>query len=174
MQAQRGFNLIATANDRDRGVNELSAALRRRFNTVVLPLPASEEEEVGIVTRRVEQLGESLRLPPVPAAHEEIRRVVRVFRELRGGLSADGRTKLKSPTGTLSTAEAISVITSGVALAGHFGDGVLRAGDVAAGILGAVVKDPVSDAAVWREYLETVVRERDGWRDFYRAARSAL
>ena len=54
-----------------------------------------------------------------------------------------------------------------------FGDGVLRPGDVAAGILGAVVKDPVSDAVVWQEYLETVVRERDGWRDFYRAARDA-
>jgi MoxR-like ATPase len=174
VQAHRGFNVIATANDRDRGVNELSSALRRRFNTVVLPVPASAEEEVDIVSRRVAQLGRALELPEVPSAEAEIRRVVTVFRELRGGLTADGRTKLKSPTGTLSTAEAISVITSGVALAGHFGDGVLRAGDVAAGILGAVVKDPVSDAAVWREYLETVVRERDEWRDFYRAAREVL
>jgi MoxR-like ATPase len=174
VQARRGFNVIATANDRDRGVNELSSALRRRFNTVVLPVPASAEEEVDIVSRRVAQLGRALALPEVPSAEAEIRRVVTVFRELRGGLSADGRTRLKSPTGTLSTAEAISVITSGVALAGHFGDGVLRAGDVASGIVGAVVKDPVSDAAVWREYLETVVRERDGWQDFYRAARDAL
>ena len=39
VQAIGGFNVIATANDRDRGVNDLSAALRRRFNTVVLPLP---------------------------------------------------------------------------------------------------------------------------------------
>ena len=45
----QGFNVIATANDRDRGVNELSSALRRRFNTVVLPLPATAEEEVEIV-----------------------------------------------------------------------------------------------------------------------------
>ena len=64
-------------------------------------------------------------------------------------------------------------MTNGMALAAHFGDGVLRAVDVAAGIVGAVVKDPVSDEVVWREYLETVVRERDGWRDFYRAAREA-
>lgn len=56
VQAHGGFNLIATANDRDRGVNDLSAALRRRFNTVVLPLPASAEEEVSIVARRVEDL----------------------------------------------------------------------------------------------------------------------
>ena len=173
VQARKGFNLIATANDRDRGVNELSSALRRRFNTVVLPVPADLEEEVGIVTRRVDQLGRSLELPEVPAAAEEIRRVVTVFRELRGGITQDGRTKLKSPSGTLSVAEAISVLTNGLALAAHFGDGVLRAADVAAGIVGAVVKDPASDSVVWREYLETVVRERDGWRDFYRAARDA-
>src|SRR5690242_18204147 len=52
VQAVKGFNLIATANDRDRGVNDLSSALRRRFNTVVLPLPASAEDEVAIVARR--------------------------------------------------------------------------------------------------------------------------
>jgi MoxR-like ATPase len=171
IQAQKGFNIIATANDRDRGVNELSSALRRRFNTVVLPVPADIEEEVTIVTQRVAALGRALELPDVPAAAEEIRRVVTVFRELRGGITEDGRTKLKSPSGTLSTAEAISVVTSGMALAAHFGDGVLRPADVAAGIVGAVVKDPVADGVIWREYLETVVRERDGWRDFYRAAR---
>ena len=173
VQAQRGFNLIATANDRDRGVNELSSALRRRFNTVVLPVPASADDEVEIVARRVAQLGRSLDLPEVPAALEEIRRVVTVFRELRSGLTEDGRTKLKSPTGTLSPAEAISVITNGLALAAHFGDGHLHPGDVASGIVGAVIKDPQSDAVVWREYLETVVRERPDWRDFYRAARDA-
>jgi MoxR-like ATPase len=171
VQAVKGFSVIATANDRDRGVNELSSALRRRFNTVVLPLPASEDEEVDIVARRVEQLGRVLELPEVPSALEEIRRVVTVFRELRSGITADQRIRLKSPTSTLSAAEAISVMTNGIALAAHFGDGVLRPADVAAGIVGAVVKDPVSDAAVWTEYLEAVVRERPGWEDFYRACR---
>lgn len=171
VQARKGFNLIATANDRDRGVNELSSALRRRFNTVVLPLPANEEDEVAIVARRVESLGRALDLPEVPSALDEIRRVVTVFRELRSGVTNDGRTALKSPTGTMSPAEAISVITSGLALAAHFGDGVLRPADVAAGLIGAVVKDPVTDAAVWAEYLEAVVRERRGWGDFYRACR---
>ncbi|GAA1597088.1 ATP-binding protein [Actinoplanes couchii] len=171
VRARRGFNLIATANDRDRGVNELSSALRRRFNTVVLPVTRTAEDEVAIVVRRVAQLGRALELPEVPAAMEEIRRVVTVFRELRSGMTEDGRTRVKSPTGSLSTAEAISVITNGMALAAHFGDGILRPGDVAAGILGAVVKDPVSDAVVWREYLETVVRDRPGWLGFYRAAR---
>ncbi|MGW7044550.1 ATP-binding protein [Streptomyces avermitilis] len=171
VQAVRGFNLIATANDRDRGVNELSSALRRRFNTVVLPLPESADAEVDIVSRRVDQIGRSLDLPAVPDGVDEIRRVVTVFRELRDGVTTDGRTKLKSPSGTLSTAEAISVVTNGLALAAHFGDGVLRASDVAAGILGAVVRDPAADRVIWQEYLEAVVRERDGWMDFYRACR---
>jgi len=171
VQAAKGFNVIATANDRDRGVNELSSALRRRFNTVVLPLPGSADEEIAIVARRVEQLGRALELPPVPAAAEEIRRVVTVFRELRSGQTVDGRTAVKSPSGTLSTAEAISVVTNGLALAAHFGDGVLRPSDVAAGIVGAVIKDPTADTVVWTEYLEAVVRERRDWADFYRACR---
>jgi MoxR-like ATPase len=171
VQAVQGFSVIATANDRDRGVNDLSSALRRRFNTVVLPLPATEDEEVDIVARRVTQLGRALELPEVPSALEEIRRVVTIFRELRTGMTTDQRTRLKSPTGTMSPAEAISVITSGIALAAHFGDGVLRPADVAAGIVGAVIKDPITDGAVWSEYLEAVVRERRGWDDFYRACR---
>lgn len=170
-QARPGFNVIATANNRDKGVNELSSALRRRFNTVVLPLPDTAEAEVEIVTRRVSDLGASLALPADSAGLAEIRRVVTVFRELRAGRTEDGRIAVKSPSGTLSTAEAISVLTGGVALAAHFGDGVLRPHDVAAGILGAVVKDPSADRVVWLEYLETVVRERDGWSDFYRACR---
>ena len=174
VQAMRGFNVIATANDRDRGVNELSSALRRRFNTVVLPVPATAEEEVRIVVRRVAELGKSLELPPADGAEAEIRRVVTVFRELRRGVTEDGRTSLKIPSGTLSTAEAISVVTNGLALASHFGDGVLRAGDVAAGIVGSVIKDPVADATLWQEYLETVVRERGDWKDFYRAARDEV
>ncbi|MEV0406226.1 AAA family ATPase [Actinoallomurus sp. NPDC050550] len=171
VQARKGFTVIATANDRDRGVNDLSSALRRRFNTVVLPLPATTEEEVDIVARRVAQIGTSLELPETGTGLEEIRRVVTVFRELRSGRTADGRTRLKSPSGTLSTAEAISVITSGRVLAAHFGDGVLRAADVASGIVGTVVQDPVSDRVVWQEYLETVVRDRPEWHDFYRACR---
>ncbi len=171
VQAAKGFSVIATANNRDRGVNELSSALRRRFNTVVLPLPATADEEVSIVTQRVQALGQTLDLPEIPSASEEIRRVVTVFRELRSGLTADGRTRVKQPSGTLSTAEAISVVTHGVVMSAHFGDGVLRPSDTAAGILGAVVKDPIADAVVWTEYLEAVVRERKDWADFYRACR---
>src|SRR5690242_357458 len=174
VQARKGFNVIATANNRDKGVNELSSALMRRFNTVVLPLPTSMDEEVEIVDRRVAQLGRALELPAEPPALEEIRRIVTIFRELRNGVTADGKTKLKTPSGTLSTAEAISVVNSGLALAGHFGDGRLHANDVAAGLTGAVVKDPVQDRVVWLEYLETVVKERAGWKDLYRACREVV
>ena len=171
VSAVQGFNLIATANDRDRGINELSSALRRRFNTVLLPLPATAEEEMAIVARRVGELGAALALPAVPTAADEIRRVVTIFRELREGVTDDGRTSLKQPSGTLSTAEAISVVTNGLALAAHFGDGTLRPSDIAGGIVGAVVRDPLHDDVAWREYLEGVVRDRDGWGDFYDACR---
>lgn len=171
VQAVKGFNVVATANDRDRGINDLSSALKRRFNTVVLPLPATAEEEVTIVTRRVADLSRALELPAELPAAEEVRRVVTIFRELRGGLTEDGRAKVKSPSGTLSTGEAISVINSGLALAAHFGDGRLAAEDIAAGLTGAVVKDPVQDALIWQEYLETVMREREGWSALYSACR---
>lgn len=174
VQAVKGFNVIATANNRDRGVNELSSALKRRFNTVILPVPETVEEEVEIVQTRVASLGRALELPAEKPALEEIRRVVTIFRELRDGKTEDGKTKLKSPSGTLSPAEAISVMNSGLALAAHFGDGVLRANDIASGLVGAVVKDPVQDRVVWLEYLETVVKERDGWKDLYRACREVV
>ena len=174
VQAVRGFSVIATANNRDKGVNELSSALKRRFNTVILPVPASEEEEISIVVKRVSELGRALELPAEPPALKEVARVVRIFRELRNGQTEDGKSKLKSPTATLSTAEAISVINNGMALAGHFGDGVMRAADMASGMLGAIVKDPVQDQVVWTEYLETVVKERSDWKDLYRAFREQV
>lgn len=174
VQARKGFNVIGTANNRDKGVNELSSALMRRFNTVVLPTPATLDEEVEIVERRVASLGRALELPAEKPALEEIRRVVTVFRELRAGVTEDGKTKVKSPSGTLSTAEAISVMTSGLTMAAYYGDGALRAADLAAGITGAIVKDPVQDRVVWLEYLQTVVKERDGWKDLYRACHEVL
>jgi len=100
--------------------------------------------------------------------------VVTIFRELRDGKTEDGKTKLKSPSGTMSTAEAISVINNGMALSAHFGDGRMKAGDMAWGLTGAVVKDPVQDVVVWKEYLETVMKERDGWKDMYRACKETV
>ncbi|MDO4436027.1 MAG: AAA family ATPase [Cardiobacteriaceae bacterium] len=174
VQAVRGFNVIATANNRDKGVNELSSALKRRFNTVILPLPASLKEEVEIVRSRVESFENSLGLDKQSPASEEIERVVTIFRELRSGVTVDKKSKLKVPSGTLSTAEAISVMNNGLTLSSFFGDGELKAHDLISGLMGAVVKDPVADKVVWQEYLETVVKNREGWQDLYRASRDVL
>ncbi len=174
IQAVRGFNVIATANNRDKGVNELSSALKRRFNTVILPLPADMETEVEIVKQRVESFVDDMQLPCEKPAIEDIERVVKIFRELRSGVTSDGRLKIKSPSSTLSTAEAISVVNNGLALSGYFGNGLLKATDLVSGIIGAVVKDPINDRAVWVEYLEIVVRNRDGWNDIYKASKEML
>lgn len=167
--ARPGFNLIATANDRDRGVNELSSALRRRFNTVVMPLPATLQEEVRIVEDRVRSGFLATLREEVPLPAKELARLVTIFRELRAGRTEDTREKLKSPSATLSTAEAISTVNQALVLSRHFGSGKLNAQELAPGIENAVVKDPVADAEVWREYRETVMKHREGWKDLYEA-----
>jgi MoxR-like ATPase len=174
IDAQRGFNIIATANNRDKGVNELSSALKRRFNVVVLPSPATLEEETQIVVKRVAEIGTNLSLPPIQPADKELARIVMLFREIREGKTLNGKTKLKTSTGTLSTAEAISVGVSAWAEAAHFGDGRIDAQALATNIVGAVVKDPVQDGVALTEYLETVVRTRDGWSDLYGAIREVI
>jgi MoxR-like ATPase len=168
VQARRGFNVIATANDRDKGVNELSSALRRRFNTVVMPLPATLEEEVRIVTDRSQAAAAGMELPPVKAdAAKEITRLVTIFRELRSGRTEDGRTQLKTPSSTLSTAEAISVVNQSRALSHHFGSGDLEPEYLAASLRGAIIKDRGQDEPVWREYLDVVVKNRKSWADLW-------
>ncbi|MBB2682759.1 AAA family ATPase (plasmid) [Rhizobium sophoriradicis] len=174
IDAERGFNVIATANNRDKGVNELSSALKRRFNVVVLPSPSTLEEETQIVVKRVGEIGTNLSLPPIQPADKELARVVTLFREIRDGKTLNGKTKLKTSTGTLSTAEAISVGVSAWAEAAHFGDGRIDANALATNIVGAVIKDPVQDGVALSEYLETVVRTRDGWRDLYEAIREVI
>ena len=174
VQAQMGFNVIATANDRDKGVNELSSALKRRFNTVVLPLPSSLEEEVEIVQTRVAKFAKQVNIPNTTAPLKEIVRLVTLFRELRLGKTEDNKSKLKSPTGTLSTAEAISVMNNAQTLATHFGNGQVDAKDLAASLIGAVIKDASKDTEVVQEYLETIVKGRKDWKDLYEACKELV
>jgi MoxR-like ATPase len=172
LPARRGFSMIATANTRDRGVNDMSAALKRRFNLVVLPVPADVETEVRIVSRRVAEIGSGLRLPAPPPAEEAVRKVVQVFQELRRGQTLDGKQKVKPPSGVLSAAEAISLLGNSMALAGHFGDGIVTDRDLAAGLHGVIVKDDARDAPIWVEYLENVMKKRGAeWRDLYQACK---
>ncbi len=174
VDAARGFNVIATSNNRDKGVNELSSALRRRFNVVVLPLPDSVDEEAEIVTKRAKDIGVSLDLPEIAPIDKEITRIVTIFRELRDGQTINGKLKLKVPTSTLSTAEAIAVTVGAWAEAGHFGAGALDATNLSTNLVGAIVKDPVQDSVVLQEYLETVVKTRKGWGDLYSAVREVV
>lgn len=168
--AARGFSLIATANTRDRGVNDMSAALKRRFNMIVLPTPATIETEIEIVRKRVRELAVNLELKAKIPTDDAIEQVVTIFRELRSGQTLDGKNKLKVPSGVLSTAEAISVLANGMALAGNFGTGEVTAHDLAAGIQGAVVKDEEKDKIVWQEYLSNVLKKRGAeWRPLYAA-----
>lgn len=168
--AVKGFSLIATANTRDRGVNDMSAALKRRFNMVVLPTPATLETEVDIVHRRIRELAVNLELRAEVPPDEAIEQVVTIFRELRAGQTLDGKNKIKMPSGVMSTAEAISVLANGMALAGSFGLGEVTVHDLAAGLQGAVVKDEDKDRIVWQEYLANVMKKRGSeWRPLFAA-----
>jgi hypothetical protein len=143
--------------------------LKRRFNVVVLPLPNSLEEEVAIVAKRVGEMSQSLELPAPKNVAEEVARVVAIFREMRAGATADGKMTLKSPSGTLSAAEAIGVMIGGLSHAAYFNDGALSADGIASNMMGAIVKDPVQDKAVLEEYLETVMKRRPHYADYYQA-----
>ena len=173
VQAAKGFNVIATANDRDRGVNELSSALRRRFNTVVLPLPAERgrggrrsspagSADLGRGAGAAGGAGRAGGDPP--GGHGVPRAAVRGDRgrpdqaqvAVRARCPPPRRSRW-SPTGSRWPRTSATACCAPA--------------DVAAGIVGAVVKDPVADSVVWTEYLEAVVRERAGWADFYRACR---
>ena len=170
-RAFEGFNVIATANNRDRGVNELSSALKRRFNVVTLPTPATLEGEVRIVRERVEEMGRSFNYPVEKPADRELLRVVTIFRELRAGMTLDGKNQLKIPSGTLSPAEAISVVNNALANAAYFGTGKMKSSDLAPALVGAIVQDPTVDAVPWRDYLNGVMRERADWKDLYDACK---
>lgn len=168
--AQKGFSIIATANTRDRGVNDMSAALKRRFNLIVLPSPSTIEAEIEIVASRVEQLAVNLELQAETPSAESVEKVVTIFRELRSGQTLDGKNKVKTPSGVLSTAEAISLLANSMALAGNFGTGEITDADVAAGLQGSIVKDEEKDHVVWEEYLKNVMKKRGSeWRGLFQA-----
>jgi len=172
MNARKGFSIIATANTRDRGVNEMSAALKRRFNIIVLPAPDSIETEIEIVRKRVGEIASAYDLQAAVPAEEALHKVVTIFRELRSGMTLDKKNKLKSPAGVISTAEAISLLTNSMALAASFGSGELTDEDLAAGLQGAIVKDDDKDRIVWKEYLDNVMKKRGAdWHGLYHACK---
>jgi MoxR-like ATPase len=170
ISAVRGFSVIGTANTRDRGVNEMSAALKRRFNILILPTPADMETEINIVRKRVGELSTQHNLQAELPADDVVEKVVTIFRELRSGMTLDRKEKLKSPSGVISTAEAISLLTNSMALSGSFGTGQITDNDLAAGLQGTIVKEDGKDQLVWKEYLENVMKKKGTeWRNLYHA-----
>jgi MoxR-like ATPase len=167
--ARTGFNVIATANTRDQGVNELSAALKRRFNYIHIPVVADQKTEIEIVRQRSEELIRRYDLPG-RIAPPVIELLATVFREIRNGKTADG-VSLKKPSTALSTAEAIGVALDSALHARFFGSGQVGAADIARNLVGSVVKENEEDLAALKEYVMLVAKKRavkDAcWKEFH-------
>ncbi len=174
--ARPGFNVIATANSRDQGVNELSAALKRRFNYVHIPIVADQKTEIDIVRERSRELLERYDIP-LKLEEPVLALLATVFRELRTGKTADG-TAVGKPSTTVSTAEAIGVALDAAIHAKYFGSGKVGAGDVAKNLLGSIVKEDLNDVAVLKEYLTLVAKKRASgdatWKAFHDEGRKAI
>ena len=168
VRAKPGFNVIATANTRDQGVNDLSAALKRRFNYVHIPIVADQATEIEIVEQRAAELMQhydvQLQIPrPI------IELLATAFREMRQGKTNDG-VKVKQPSTTLSTAEAIGVALDSALYAQYFGAGKVSAADVARNILGSIVKEDPADANILKEYAMLIAKLRGkdkSWDEFH-------
>ncbi len=174
--AKPGFNIIATANTRDQGVNELSAALKRRFNYIHIPIVADKKTEIQIVQQRSTELIERHDMP-FRITPPLIELLATVFREIRQGKTEDG-VSIKQPSTTLSTAEAIGVALDAALYARFFGSGDVAPADVASNLIGSIVKEDLSDLAVLKEYVVLVAKKRATkdkiWKEFHEAASRQL
>jgi MoxR-like ATPase len=175
VSARRGFAVIATANTRDRGVNDMSSALKRRFNFVTIPVVTDLDAEVALVERRSAELLADLGAPAA-VPRDVVTLLATVFAELRRGQTVDGKAKVKSPSTVLSTAELISVVADGALIGSYFGGGQPTVADCFGALVGTVAKENAADLEVLQEYLETVAKpRREGlWRELYAAGHDAL
>lgn len=171
--ARAGFNVIGTANTRDRGVNEMSAALKRRFNFETVHPIADLSEEMALVQRESDRL---LRRAEVPVSlrPDVTELLVTTFHELRSGKTADGRA-LEPLSSALSTAEAVSTGYAAGIHAYYYGAGEVEPGHLVLHLVGSALKDSPDDLAKLRHYFNHVVKGRSGaaWRAYYEA-RSVL
>ena len=170
VSAAQGFNVIATANLRDRGVHEMSSALKRRFNfETVRPIADRAFEAELIASALDSELGEQ-RVPMSPKVLDVL---VTVFADLRTGTTATG-TLVKRPETVMSTAEAVNVGVAASLSARYLGDGAVRASDIARQLVGVALKGQDEDAKRMRFYIDSVVRERAAsstdWKDFLTAS----
>ncbi len=158
--ARRGFNLVATANLRDRGVHEMSSALKRRFNfETVRPIANADLERELIVAqtdRLLAEAGVEVDTPP-----EVTELLVTVFNELRTGTTSEG-VVIERPTAVMSTAEAVAISYAASLEAAYLGDGVPTGRQIGRQLIGTVLKDNPDDEAKLRHYLDVVVKKRRG------------
>jgi MoxR-like ATPase len=167
--ARPGFNVIATANTRDRGVHEMSAALKRRFNFETVPPIAEKAFELELVTRQAaDLLLQAGAAATVPADVIDV--LVTTFLDLRKGRTDEG-TAVDRPAATMSTAEAVSVAFAAGLDASYFGGGTVTGEHLARQLVGTVLKDSADDAKKVRQYFEVVAKTRaktnPHWKSFY-------
>lgn len=169
LYARPGFNIIATANTRDRGVHEMSAALKRRFNFETVPPIADKNFELDLVLQQATDL---LQHHDAKALLERdvLDVLVTTFCDLRKGRTEEG-TAVEKPGTTMSTAEAVAVAFAAGLDACYFSDGKLKGEHLAKQIVGTVLKDSEEDAKKVRQYFEIVVKTRakrnEHWKSFY-------
>jgi len=164
-----GFNVIATANTRDLGVNEMSAALKRRFNfETVFPI-AQYETELALVRAETERGLAASGVPTMPG-DDILELLITTFRELREGKTADGQP-IDRPSTAMSTAEAVSVAQAVGARSYFLSGKAATPADLVECLVGAAVKTDKTDGAILRRYFEQRVAKRTGahWKAFYDA-----
>jgi MoxR-like ATPase len=170
--AKPGFNVIATANIRDRGVNEMSSALKRRFNFETVQPIRDLSLEVKLVMEQTERLLAEANAP-ITVERDVVELLVTTFHELREGTTAEGK-QLERPSTTLSTAEAVSVGLAGGLDAFYYGDQQLTSAAIVRHLAGAVIKDNTDDLKRLRHYFDTIVQQRSQdkggiWETYYQA-----
>jgi MoxR-like ATPase len=169
--AQQGFNVIATANTRDRGVHDMSSALKRRFNfETVLPI-ADQQLELRLVKEQTEALL-AQSAAKVEITDHVIDLLVTTFHDLRQGKTIDG-TVIEKPSTVMSTAEAVAVGVSAGLDACYFGNGKMTGEHIVRNLVGSVLKDNPEDAKKLKHYFDVVVKSRarkqPEWEEFYKA-----
>jgi MoxR-like ATPase len=171
--ARRGFNIIGTANTRDRGVNEMSSALKRRFNFETVPPVEDLNEEIRIVKSQVTGLLAGTPASGTAVSDEVLELLVTTFHEIRGGKTTDG-LKVDRAGAVMSTAEAVSVGFHSALYASFFGDRAVTPDHVVINMAGAAVKENKDDIKILRNYWEVAVKPRATkevglWKAYYKA-----
>lgn len=156
--AAKGFNVVATANLRDRGVHEMSSALKRRFNFETVKPIADRRLEARLIKEQtsalLEHAGVETRLED-----DVVDLLVSAFHDLREGTTSEG-TVVEKPTAVMSSAEAVAVGYAAALDAHYFGSGRVGGDHVARQLIGTVLKDNSDDGTKLRHYFDVVVKKR--------------